>query len=92
MGPQFIRTLLDAKPRDYGYTVVEYNLVNGTFKQHEIKVGDTEMRIEVDGQQFETCLYEWQLCPKNVWMNDFDTFLEARRLNKYTGEFPMPAY
>ena len=92
MTPMFLRTLLDAKPREFGYTVVEYNLTNGSWKKLEIKVEDTKMRIETDGHQFESNLRGWQLCPKNVWMKDFDTFLEIRKLRGYTGDFPKPIY
>lgn len=92
MGPMFLRTLLDGKPREFGYTVVTYNLSNGSWKKEEIKVEDTKMRVEQDGQQFESNIRGWELCPKNVWLKDFETFLEIRKLRNYTGEFPMPVF
>lgn len=90
IGPMYLRALLDAKPRDFGYTIVEYNLTNGTFKKIEIKVEDTRMRMETEGQQYETYIKGWQLAPKELWMKDFDTFLAVRKIRGYTGEYPEP--
>lgn len=92
MGPMFLRTLLDAKPRLFGYNIVEYNLVNGSWKLEEVKVGDTLMRIEQDGQQFETYIRDWQLSPKNLWLKDYSTYLAVRQMRNYVGSFPQPVY
>jgi len=88
MTPMYLRVLLDAKPRDFGYTVVEYNLTNGTFKKMEIKAEDTKMRVEAAGQQYEAYVRGWQLVPKNLWMKDFETYLSLRQMRGYTGEVP----
>lgn len=96
MTPQWIRTLIDAKPREFGYTVIEYDLVTGTWVKKEIKVTETHMRVEEPGQQFEVynpyAPLGWSLVPKNVWTKDFETFLEARKKNNYTGEYPQPVF
>ena len=93
--PMFLRTLLassDWGEGKFGYVVVEYNLSNGSWKKEEIKITDTSMRIEVDGQQFESNIRGWQLEPKNVWMKDYQTFLAIRQLRGYTGAFPTPVF
>lgn len=92
MTPMFLRTLLDAKPRSFGYTIVEYNLTNGSWKKLEIKVQDTQMRVEQEGRQFETNIRGWQLVPKNIWMKDFEMFIAIRKARGYSGDFPKPIY
>ena len=85
----FLRTLLDAKPRDFHYTIVTYNLTNGSWKKEEIKVEDTRMRIEAEGQQFETYVRDWQLSPKNLWLKDYSTYLAVRKLRGYVGVYQI---
>lgn len=45
-----IRTLIDAKPRDYGYTVTEYNLQTGAWKHKIFNAKKTPMRITGDNR------------------------------------------
>lgn len=85
----FLRTLIDAAPRNFGYTIIEYNLVTGSFKTEEIKVGDTRMRIEQGGQQYEVHSRNgWQLCSKTEFDKYFETFLAIRKVRGYTGDIP----
>jgi len=93
MGPLFLRTILASSAwgeGKFGYVVAEYNLSTGSWKKIEISMKDTKMRIEQDGQQFESNTRGWELCPKELWMKDFDTFLAVRKLRGYTGEYPEP--
>lgn len=89
--PTDIRTLLDAKPREFGYTVIEYNLTNGQWKKKEIKVTDTKMRMEAEGQQYEVHGPNgWQLVPRNIFMEYFQIFKDIRQKNNFGGEVPQP--
>lgn len=90
--PRWIRTLLDAKPREFGYTVAEYDISTGQWKQKEIKVTDTHMRMEQEGQQYEVQGHNgWQLVPRNVFMEYFNIFNEIRQKNNFGGDVPQPA-
>ena len=95
MGPMFLRTLLQATAwgeGKFGYDAVEYNLSNGSWRRIELPIDDTKMRVEQDGQQFETYLHDWQLSPKALWLKDYATYLKVRQMRNYVGSFPQPVY
>ena len=86
-----IRTVIDAKPRNYHYTVVEY-LTNGGFKTYEVKSADTSMRIEQDGQQFEVDGAGWRLIPPNDFAERFEEWLMVRKEKGYDNNYPKPIF
>lgn len=95
MGPMFLRTLLAGSTwgeGKFGYSVAEYNLSNGSWRRVELPIDDTKMRIEKEGQQFETYIRDWQLSSKGLWLKDYVTYLAVRSLRNYSGLFPQPVY
>ncbi len=87
-----IRTVLNARPRDYHYEITEY-FPNGGFKTMVIKSTDTHMRIENDGQQFEIRGYTgWELCVAKEFGERFGEWLLERKAKGFTGIYPKPPY
>lgn len=88
-----IRSLVDAKPRDFGYTVVEYDLSTGSWIQKVIKSKKTHMRVETDNHQFEiqaSNALGWKAMTRSQFEGQMEWFKMKRVEKRYTGAYPPP--
>lgn len=95
-----IRALVDANHKDYDYTVVEYNLSDGSWIQRIVNCSKTNMRMGKK-KNTETAKKRrlemqaasnlgWKVITEEQFNGQMEWFTQRRLEKGYTGAYPQP--